>query len=63
MRVDNSWSFAAHAGVDLNISKTWLVTTDVRWINLDTGVRLSGQRIGNAVINPLVYGLSVGYRF
>ncbi len=63
IRIDNSWGFAAHAGVDFNISKNWLVTADVRWINLDTGVKLNGQRIGNAVVNPLVYGLSVGYRF
>ena len=61
--IENSWGVAAHAGIDININPKWLVTADVRWINIKSSVKLDGAKIGNATINPMVYGVSLGYRF
>lgn len=61
--IENSWGIAAHAGVDFNINPKWLITADVRWINIKSDVKVGGAKVGTAAINPMVYGLSVGYRF
>jgi outer membrane protein len=61
--IENSWGVAAHAGIDININPKWLITADLRWINIKSDVKLDGAKIGSATINPMVYGLSVGYRF
>jgi outer membrane protein len=61
--IENSWGVAAHAGVDFNINPKWLITADVRWINIKSDVKVAGAKVGTATINPFVYGLSVGYRF
>ncbi len=61
--IDNSWGVAAHAGIDINISPKWLITADLRWVNIKSDVKLDGAKIGSATINPMVYGISAGYRF
>jgi outer membrane protein len=61
--IANSWGVAAHAGIDFNINPKWLITADVRWINIKSDVKLNGAKIGTATINPMVYGISAGYRF
>ena len=61
--IDNSWGFAAHAGVDFNLNKNWLLTADVRWIQMGGDVKLNGKKVGSTDIDPWVWGLAVGYRF
>lgn len=61
--MDNSWGVAARAGVDLRLSERWLLTADLRWMRLRSDVHVDGANVGQARIDPLVYGFSVGYRF
>ncbi len=63
VRIDSSWGAAAHAGVDFRLNKQWIVTADVRWIDLASDVHVNGVKVGRATINPLAYGLSFGYTF
>jgi outer membrane protein len=63
VKIDNSWGAAAHAGVDFKLSPKWLFTADVRWINIGGNVHVNGADVGKAKVNPLVYGVSFGYRF
>lgn len=63
VKIDNSWGAAAHAGVDFNLSPKWLITADVRWIEIRGDVHVNGTKVGSASVDPWVYGLSVGYRF
>lgn len=63
VRIDNSWGAAAHAGVDFRLNPQWIVTADVRWIEIASDVRVNGTKVGRTTINPLVYGLSFGYQF
>jgi outer membrane protein len=35
----------------------------VRWIDFASNVRVNGINVGQTTINPLVFGLSFGYRF
>ena len=61
--IANSWGVAAHAGIDVKLNPKWIVTADLRWIDIESDVKVNGANVGTAKINPLVYGLSLGYRF
>jgi outer membrane protein len=63
VKIDNSWGAAAHAGIDVQLSPKWLLTADLRWIGISGDVRVNGVKVGTAKVDPLVYGLSFGYRF
>ncbi|ODU66341.1 MAG: hypothetical protein ABT16_01920 [Rhodanobacter sp. SCN 65-17] len=61
--IDSSFGAAAHAGLDFRINERWLATADVRWMRIAGDVHVNGTRVGKATVDPLAYGLSVGYRF
>ncbi|HUB91862.1 MAG TPA: OmpW family outer membrane protein [Dyella sp.] len=63
VHIDNSWGAAAHAGIDFNLSPQWMITADVRWIEIRGDVHVNGANVGKAEIDPWVYGVSAGYRF
>jgi len=68
LAVKNSWGVAAHVGVDFNFNKNWLMTIDARWIQMKNKVYLdipNDQRysLGSVKVDPMVYGVAVGYRF
>ena len=63
VKIDNSWGAAAHAGIDVQLSPKWLLTADLRWISISGDVHVNGAKVGTAKVDPLVYGLSFGYRF
>lgn len=63
LKLDNSWGLAAHAGIDFKLGDDWLLGVDVRAIDIDSDVRVDGADVGTVEIDPLVYGLYVGYRF
>lgn len=63
VRIDSSWGVAAHAGVDFRLNRQWIVTADVRWMDLASDVHVNGAKVGRTTINPLAYGLSFGYKF
>ncbi|KAB7767499.1 OmpW/AlkL family protein [Xanthomonas maliensis] len=63
LELGDSWGLAAHAGVDIALSARGALRVDVRWIDIDSTVRLDGQRLGTVTIDPLVYGLAYVHRF
>lgn len=63
LTLDKSWGAAAHAGIDFAINDRWLISADVRWLDIDTEARVNGAKVGTVNIDPLAYGVAVGYRF
>lgn len=63
VKIDSSWGAAAHAGVDVQLAPRWRLTADLRWIDIRSDVHVNGANVGRAKVDPLVYGLSFGYRF
>lgn len=61
--LDDSWGLAAHVGVDFALKDRWSLTLDARWMDIDTDVKVDGNKVGTVNIDPLVYGVAVGYRF
>lgn len=63
LEIKDSWGVAGHAGVDFKINETDAVRLDARYIDLEPDVKLDGDKIGKAEINPWVYGISYVQRF
>ncbi|MGK7755489.1 MULTISPECIES: OmpW/AlkL family protein [unclassified Roseovarius] len=61
--LDDSWGLALHAGLDYKVSDKGALRTDVRWMNIESDVKLNGVDIGKAKINPWVFGVSYVHTF
>jgi len=63
LKLEDSWGLAAHAGVDFAIGEKGALRVDLRWIDIDSKVKLNGEKIGTVNIDPLVYGASYVFKF
>ncbi|MGI3210509.1 OmpW/AlkL family protein [Roseovarius tibetensis] len=63
LSLDDSWGVALHAGADFAISESASLRADVRWIDIESDVKLNGQKIGKAKIDPWVVGLAYVVKF
>lgn len=63
LELDDSWGVAFHAGLDFAINDKGALRADVRWIDVDNDVKLNGNEIGEAEIDPWVVGLSYVFKF
>ena len=59
----DSWGLAAQHGFDYALDKNWSLNLDVKYIQMDTDVRVGGTKIGTLDLNPVTWGVGVGYRF
>lgn len=63
LKIDNSWGLAAHLGMDYAISEKGAVRMDLRYIDIDSDVRLNGAKVGRVEVDPLVAGVSYVMKF
>lgn len=63
LKLEDSWGLAGQLGVDIKLDDRWFLNADVRYIDISSKVKLNGQRIGTAQIDPWVTTVAVGYRF
>jgi outer membrane protein len=63
--LDNSFGLAGQVGVDFAVdaARRWVVGMDLRYIDIDTDASSDGTDLGTVEIDPLAYGINVGYRF
>ncbi len=61
--LDDSWGIALHAGLDIDISDKAAIRADVRWMNIETDVKVAGAPIGKVNIDPVVLGMSYIMKF
>lgn len=63
LELDDSWGLAAHIGADYWINERSAIRADLRWIDIDSDVKLNGDKIGEVNIDPLVVGASYVMKF
>ena len=63
LKIDNSWGLAAHLGMDYAISDKGALRMDLRYVDIDSDVKLNGAKIGRVEIDPLVAGVSYVMKF
>lgn len=57
LALGDSWGPALHAGLDIKAGAGKL-RLDVRWMDIDSEVRLDGAKLGRAQIDPVAWGLA-----
>ena len=61
---NNSFGFTAQIGADYALDKNWSLNFDVKYVQMDTDVRVDGLgKVGKINLDPMLYGIGVGYRF
>ncbi|NOU24728.1 MAG: OmpW family protein [Methylotenera sp.] len=71
IKIDSdSWGYALQAGFDINLKDGWLINADVKYVTLDTDVKLKGavtggawRKIDSLDIDPWVVGIGIGKKF
>lgn len=59
----SSLGLAGQIGFDYMFSKNWGLNLDVKYIQMDTDVKVGGNVIGKLDLNPITAGVGVSYRF
>jgi len=60
---NDSWGLALQAGVDLRINERWSINADVKKVNIRSDVYVGGANASHLKVDPVLFGLGVGYRF
>lgn len=63
LELDDSWGVSAHVGFDYELGPHGAIRSDLRWMDIDSDVKLNGNKIGTAEIDPVTVGLSYIYKF
>lgn len=63
LSITNSFGFAATLGMDYNIDKHWSLGAELRYIDVNSDIRINGVTAGNGDVNPMLYTLNLGYKF
>ena len=63
LKLEDSWGLAAHAGLDFAVGEKGALRVDVRWIDIDSDVKLDGAKLGTVKIDPLAYGMAYVFKF
>ena len=65
----NMFGAVAQAGVDVNLGSGWLINADIKYVTMNTDVKLSldggttWTKIDDLDINPWVFGVGIGKKF
>ena len=59
----SSFGPALQAGMDIYTGPNWSISVDVKKVWIETDVSMSGVKLTTVNVDPLIYGIGVGYRF
>lgn len=59
----SSFGLAAQVGFDYMLDKNWSINVDVKYVQMDTDVKVGGNKVGKVDLNPVTTGIGIGYRF
>ena len=61
--LDDSVGLAAQVGVDIALNEHWFINGDIRFMDIDSDAEVDGASIGTVQIDPLIAGISIGFKF
>lgn len=59
----DSWGLALQAGVDVRLDARWSLNLDVKKVNIRSDVMVGGAKASAVNVDPVLFGLGLGYRF
>jgi outer membrane protein len=61
--LDDSFGLAGQLGADFKVGSTIFMNVDVKYVNIETDVKVDGTGLGTIEINPWVFGVGFGHRW
>jgi len=61
----SSLGLAAQAGVDFKLAPKWHLNVDVKYVQIKSDVKVAatGAKVTTVKVDPMLYGVGIGYRF
>jgi outer membrane protein len=59
----HSFGYALQAGLDYKLDKHWSLNFDVKMIQIRSDLMVSGTKVSEVKVDPLLVGVGFGYRF
>lgn len=59
----NSWGLALQAGVDIPVGNNMYLNIDVKKVQIRTDVASFGRNVGTFKVDPVLFGIGLGWRF
>ena len=63
LELDNSTGWAAQIGVDIDLNENMFLNAEVRYLDIDTDAKVNGVSIGTVEVDPVLFGVNIGFRF
>ena len=63
IRLKDAKGVIGTVGVDMNINSTWFARADARYMRSRPDVKVGGEKIGEAKMDPWTVGFGIGARF
>lgn len=60
---NDSWGYALQAGVDYKLDRNWSLNVDVKKVQIRSDVFVAGARASRVKVDPVLFGVGLGYRF
>lgn len=62
LKLTNSLGLAAVAGIDIALSERMFLNGNIRYMDIDSDVKLDGEKVAKASIDPWVYAINIGWK-
>jgi outer membrane protein len=59
----DSFGLAAQAGIDFKLDRNWSLNVDVKKVQIRSDVLIGGVKASRVKVDPVLFGVGVGYRF
>lgn len=63
LQLSNTVGYAFQGGVDWHFAPAWFAGIDLRYLQIEPDASVNGAPIGKVKIDPIAYGVNLGYRF
>jgi len=60
---NDSVGLSLQAGVDFHLDEHWSINADIKRVNIRSDVIVGGATVSHLKVDPVLFGLGVGYRF
>lgn len=63
LSISNSFGYAATLGMEYQSRQHWSLGAELRYIQVNSDIRINGVTVGNGDVNPMLYSMTLGYKF
>ncbi|MGE0621187.1 MAG: OmpW family protein [Pseudomonadales bacterium] len=62
LKLDDSWGLAGVVGVDVFLTDRMFINGNIRYMDIDSDVKVNGDKVVTAKVDPWVYAINIGWK-